>query len=107
MAEARRVDPAAPEQPKYDSVPAFPGPLDGPVTDLGSADRPLRVPHDDPRVITTPLPEEGWLRRHESLVIGTVAVIVFMVAWQAVANARIWSALFLPGPLDIVTPFRE
>ncbi|HEU5287029.1 MAG TPA: ABC transporter permease [Candidatus Limnocylindria bacterium] len=87
MADARRIDPVAPEQ-QYDSVP-------------------LPVSHDDPRVITTPLPDEGWLRRNESLVIGTVAVIVFMVAWQLVANARIWSALFLPGPADIVTAFAE
>ncbi len=68
---------------------------------------PTRVPHDDPLVITTPLPDVGWLRRNEALVIGTISVIVFLVVWQLVANARIWSALFLPGPVDIAVAFGE
>jgi NitT/TauT family transport system permease protein len=107
MADTRRVDPAAPAPPKYDSVPAFPGSIDGPAIDLGGPSRPLRVPHDSPLVVTKPLPDEGWLRRHEALVIGTVAVVVFLVAWQLVANARIWSRLFLPGPTDVITAFQE
>ena len=32
---------------------------------------------------------------------GTAAVVLFLVIWEAVADARIVSALFLPGPLDI------
>ena len=58
-------------------------------------------------VTTTPLPRQSWVRRHEALVIGTVAVVMFLVGWQLVANARVWSKLFLPGPLDIVEAFSD
>jgi NitT/TauT family transport system permease protein len=68
---------------------------------------PARVPHEDPLLVTNPLPPESWLRRHEAAVIGTVAVVVFLVAWQLVANARIWSRLFLPGPADVVDAFSD
>jgi NitT/TauT family transport system permease protein len=56
---------------------------------------------------TTPLPRESWFRRHEQLLIGVIAVFVFFAAWQAVASARVWSALFLPGPSDIAQAFRD
>ncbi len=58
-------------------------------------------------VATTPLPRQSWLRRHEPLVLGSAAVVVFMVAWQLVANARIWSRLFLPGPADVIDAFGD
>jgi NitT/TauT family transport system permease protein len=58
-------------------------------------------------VVTTPLPRQSWLRSHEQLVIGVLTVLAFMVVWQGVANARIWSKLFLPGPSDIVVAFGE
>ena len=47
----------------------------------------------------------GRLERMESLVIGTSAVILFLVVWQGIAFARIVPELFLPGPLDIVNAF--
>ena len=68
---------------------------------------PPRAAPDSSIVITKPLPRESWIRRHEALVIGAVAVVAFLVAWQLVANARIWSRLFLPGPADIVDAFRD
>jgi ABC-type nitrate/sulfonate/bicarbonate transport system permease component len=58
-------------------------------------------------VVTTPLPPQAWFQRHEQLVIGLIAVVGFIVVWQLVANARIWSKLFLPGPSDIVVAFGE
>jgi NitT/TauT family transport system permease protein len=66
-----------------------------------------RVPHEHPKVITTPLPPQSWLRRNEQLVIGTIAVITFFIAWQAVGSARIVSRLFLPAPTDVVEAFGE
>jgi ABC-type nitrate/sulfonate/bicarbonate transport system permease component len=68
---------------------------------------PTRVPHDGPLVVTRPLPPESWLRRHEATVIGTIAVVVFLVTWQVVANARVWSRLFLPGPADVIDAFSD
>lgn len=106
MTGARRVDPDATPPTRYDSIPSFPA-VDGSPVTQGTMTQPTRVPHDDPRVITTALPREGWLRRHEPLILGTVAVVVFLIVWQVVANARIWSALFLPGPLDIVQAFND
>lgn len=58
-------------------------------------------------VVTTPLPPQAWFQRHEQLLIGLIAVVGFIVVWQLVANARIWSKLFLPGPSDIVVAFGE
>ena len=58
-------------------------------------------------VVTTPLPPQSFLLRHEQLVIGVVTVLVFLVLWQAVANARIWPRYFLPGPSDVAVAFGE
>ncbi len=58
-------------------------------------------------VVTKPLPKQSWVRRREALVLGTAAVIVFLIAWQLVADARIWSALFLPGPSDVFAAFGD
>jgi NitT/TauT family transport system permease protein len=60
-----------------------------------------------PLVVTTPLPRQSWYRRHEAVVLGTVAVLVFLAAWQLAANARIWSRLFLPGPADVIEAFGD
>ena len=38
------------------------------------------------------------IKQYEPLVIGTVSVVLALTAWQLVANARIYSILFLPGP---------
>jgi NitT/TauT family transport system permease protein len=40
------------------------------------------------------------LKRHEPIIIGSVAVIGFLAVWQLVAARRIVPALFLPGPAD-------
>lgn len=48
-----------------------------------------------------------WFTRYQGLIVGTVSVVVFLAVWQWVASVRLVSALFLPGPLDIVNAFRE
>ena len=48
-----------------------------------------------------------WFNRYQGLIIGSASVLVFLAVWQGVASARLVSALFLPGPLDIVNAFRE
>jgi len=89
------------EGTKYDTITRYPGDL------MAEPTAPTRVPHEHPKVITTPLPPESWFHRHEQLVIGTAAVLVFFVLWQAVGSARIVSRLFLPAPTDVLEAFRE
>jgi NitT/TauT family transport system permease protein len=104
MTDARRVDPAAPPAPKYDSIQSIPADYGS----IGSAtDVPTRVLRQEPLVITSPLPKQTWLRRHEPLVIGTAAVVAFMLAWQAVGTGRIVSKLFLPAPTDVIEAFGD
>jgi NitT/TauT family transport system permease protein len=93
---AERID----EPIKYDTVQSYPSEL------VGTGVVPTRVPHDSP-LQTTPLPPQSWVRRHEQLVIGTAAVLIFFVAWQAVGSARIVSRLFLPAPTDVLEAFVE
>jgi NitT/TauT family transport system permease protein len=89
------------EEPiKYDTVQNYPTEF------VGTGTLPTRVPHESP-LRTTPLPPQNWFQRHEALLIGTVAVAAFFVAWQGVASARIWSRLFLPGPVDVWDAFIE
>ena len=76
-------------------------------TIAGPNDAAARASRQTPLIMTTPLPPQSWLRRHESLVIGTVTVVAFLAAWQLAANARIWSRLFLPGPADVFEAFGE
>ena len=45
------------------------------------------------------------IKQYEPLIIGTVSVVVALTAWQLVANARIYSILFLPGPWDVAQAF--
>ena len=45
------------------------------------------------------------IRLYEPLVIGTLSVVLALTVWQLVANARIWSVLFLPGPWDVAQAF--
>jgi ABC-type nitrate/sulfonate/bicarbonate transport system permease component len=89
------------EEPiKYDTLQNYPTEF------VGTGAFPTRVPHDSP-VRTTPLPPQNWFQRHEALLIGTLGVALFFVAWQGVASARIWSRLFLPGPADVFDAFVE
>lgn len=55
---------------------------------------------------TTRVPgQPGRWAPYESLLIGTAAVVVFLVAWQLVAYRRLVPELFLPGPIDIGKAF--
>jgi NitT/TauT family transport system permease protein len=45
------------------------------------------------------------MARYEPIVIGVASVVVALTAWQLVANARIWSVLFVPGPWDVAQAF--
>jgi len=60
----------------------------------GEADADLRIPG-----------RPGRLARYEGAIIGTMAVVVFLGVWQAVATARLVPELFLPGPTDIFKAF--
>jgi NitT/TauT family transport system permease protein len=92
-------------QPSYDTV-YQPTDVAGGMMDV-VPEMVTRVPHEHPKVITTPLPPQTWFRRHEQLVIGTAAVLIFFAVWQAVGSARIVSRLFLPAPTDVVEAFSE
>jgi NitT/TauT family transport system permease protein len=45
------------------------------------------------------------IRQYEPLILGTLSVVFALTAWQLVANARIYSILFLPGPWDVAQAF--
>jgi ABC-type nitrate/sulfonate/bicarbonate transport system permease component len=47
-----------------------------------------------------------WFSRYQGLIIGTASVLAFLSVWQLVASARLVSALFLPGPLDIIHAYQ-
>ncbi len=82
---------------KFETLPSYPGEtVAAPIT-------PTRVGRQS--VLTTPLPRTSWFRRNEPLVIGTASVVIFLIAWQGVAAARLVSKLFLPGPTDVVEAF--
>jgi NitT/TauT family transport system permease protein len=53
------------------------------------------------RSVVRPKP---W-KRYEPLIIGSIAVALFMAVWQGVASARIVPVLFLPGPTDTADAF--
>jgi NitT/TauT family transport system permease protein len=86
------------EQAKYDTLTSF---VDSTIA-VRQADTGGRR-----SVMTTPLPKQGWLQEHESIVIGVSAVVTFLLVWQGVAALRIWSRLFLPGPLDVFESFGD
>jgi NitT/TauT family transport system permease protein len=58
--------------------------------DRVSSAAPLRIPG-----------QPGRLSRHEGVLVGAAAVIVFVAVWQIVAFRRLMPELFLPGPADI------
>jgi NitT/TauT family transport system permease protein len=68
-----------------------------------------RTPTQDPRAPEVPavrIPgQPGPLARYEGFVIGSAAVLVFLVVWQLAALRRVVPELFLPGPLDIANAF--
>jgi NitT/TauT family transport system permease protein len=45
--------------------------------------------------------QPGRFARYEGLLVGTGAVLTFVIVWQIVAFRRVMPELFLPGPIDI------
>jgi NitT/TauT family transport system permease protein len=45
------------------------------------------------------------IKQYEPILIGTLSVVFAVTAWQFIANARIYSVLFLPGPWDVAQAF--
>jgi NitT/TauT family transport system permease protein len=68
-----------------------------------------RTAEDDvraPEVAAVRIPgQPGRLSRYEGLLVGSAAVIIFVLVWQVVAWRRIVPPLFLPGPADIYDAF--
>jgi NitT/TauT family transport system permease protein len=60
-----------------------------------------RIPAREARSVVQP----SRIRQYEPLIIGTLSVVLALTAWQLVANARIYSVLFLPGPWDVAQAF--
>lgn len=100
------------EQTKYDTIPSYPADL------MAAGVMPTRVPHEHPKVVTTPLPPRSWFHRNESVAIGAIAVVVFLILWQGIGVAREQklalpfgitapSKLFLPSPSDVVQSFGD
>jgi NitT/TauT family transport system permease protein len=68
-----------------------------------------RTVTEDPRAAEVPtirVPgQPGRFSRHEGVLIGAAAVLIFVAIWQLVAFRRIVPELFLPGPVDIANAF--
>src|SRR5438093_4121442 len=60
-----------------------------------------RPPAQERRSVVKPSP----FKQYEPVVIGTLSVVLALAAWQLVANARIYSILFVPGPWDVAQAF--
>ena len=60
-----------------------------------------RPPAQERRSAVKPSP----FKQYEPVVIGTLSVVIALAVWQLVANARIWSILFVPGPWDVAQAF--
>src|SRR5256885_6139449 len=60
-----------------------------------------RPPARERRSVVKPSP----FKHYEPVVIGTLSVVIALAAWQLVANARIYSILFVPGPWDVAQAF--
>jgi ABC-type nitrate/sulfonate/bicarbonate transport system permease component len=74
---------------------------------IKEADRvlPVTTRESDPTREKRSVMQPSRIKRYEPIVFGTVSVILFLVVWQLVANARIWSVLFFPGPWDVAQAF--
>ncbi len=59
------------------------------------------------RARTSEALRDSWYTQHEPLIIGAMAVILFMVVWHSVASARLMSRLFFPGPADVIEAYQE
>jgi len=74
---------------------------------IKEADRvlPVTTRESDPTRERRSVLQPSRIRLYEPLVIGTLSVVLALTVWQLVANARIWSVLFLPGPWDVAQAF--
>jgi len=74
---------------------------------IKEADRvlPVTTRESDPTRERRSVVQPNRIRQYEPLVIGTLSVVIALAAWQLVANARIWSVLFFPGPWDVAQAF--
>ncbi|HAF08654.1 MAG TPA: hypothetical protein DCK98_01030 [Chloroflexi bacterium] len=70
---------------------------------IKEADRanPVTAGESDPTRERRSLVKPSRIRQYEPVVIGTLSVMFVLTVWQLVANARIYSVLFLPGPWDV------
>jgi len=70
---------------------------------IKEADRvlPVTTRESDPTREKRSVMQPSRTKRYEPIVFGTVSVILFLAVWQLVANARIWTILFFPGPWDV------
>jgi len=60
-----------------------------------------RPPAQERRSVVRP----SRVKQFEPIVLGTLSVVVALTAWQLVANAGIYSILFLPGPWAVAQAF--
>ena len=74
---------------------------------IKEADRvlPVTAGESDPLRERRSVVQPSRIKIYEPLVIGTLSVVIALTAWQLVANARIYSILFLPGPWDVAQAF--
>jgi NitT/TauT family transport system permease protein len=74
---------------------------------IKEADRvlPVTTRESDPTREKRSVLRPSRIRMYEPLVIGTLSVFFALTVWQLVANARIYSVLFLPGPWDVAQAF--
>jgi len=74
---------------------------------IKEADRvlPVTAGESDPLRERRSVVQPSRIKIYEPLIIGTLSVVIALTAWQLVANARIYSVLFLPGPWDVAQAF--
>jgi NitT/TauT family transport system permease protein len=60
-----------------------------------------RPPPQERRSVVRP----SRVKQFEPIVLGTLSVVIALTAWQLVANAGIYSILFLPGPWAVAQAF--
>ena len=66
---------------------------------------PVTAGESDPLRERRSVVQPSRIKIYEPLIIGTLSVVIALTAWQLVANARIYSVLFLPGPWDVAQAF--
>jgi NitT/TauT family transport system permease protein len=74
---------------------------------IKEADRvlPVTAGETDPTREKRSVVQPSRIKQYEPVVIGTFSVFLALTVWQLVANAHIWSVLFVPGPWDVAQAF--